>query len=395
MANALLSTFLGALQGSISVLLTLFIGYLMARRGYMDHGTVRHHMGPELTARRLSADWIVPLWGLISSILSHAIGYIGKRALKVPYWTIVACGRPNANVLPFLLLQSLEHTGVLDTISRGGESVAETLKRAKGLILLNAVVQETVTFQLAPGIIARDRGHDPEAQADARERERLRPDPRRVPSKLGGPERVGLLEVIDHEDAEWGSEESSTHGHALDAIADQPDYHCLRPIRFFERLTKVFQHSVRPPLLGAILALIIGITPPLHCAILDEDGALCSSVTQTVVNLGELFLALWAFTVGAELALIKSTHPSMRATLWVLFVRFVFLPLLALLFLLVLIPAGPSAMVLVSVAELMNVDQGDIAGYLTVAYLLSPLMAVVCSAGLSVVDKAAQRVHGL
>lgn len=36
-------------------------------------------------------------------------------------------------------------------------------------------------------------------------------------------------------------------------------------------------------------------------------------------------------------------------------------------FILVLIPAGPSAMLLVSVAELVNVDQGPIAGYLTIS----------------------------
>ncbi|PIL36252.1 hypothetical protein GSI_01914 [Ganoderma sinense ZZ0214-1] len=423
--NALLSTFFGALQGSISVLLTLFIGYLMARRGYMDHRTVRHvaklntdlflpcliveQMGPGLTARRLAVDWIVPLWGLVSSVLGHAIGYAGKRALAVPYWTIVACGRPNANVLPLLLLQSLEHTGVLDTVSRRGESVAGTLRRAKGLILLNAVVQETVTFQFAPGIIARDRAtapskprhsdshdHDLEGRAgvDAgeREREALPPDPRRVPSDLRDPGRVGWLEDEVIGQGHSGRASGSRDMHGLDDVVEHqgPSRYCPHPLRFLERPTKVFHHYVSPPLLGAVLALVIGITPPLHHAVLDEDGTLYSSATQTVVNLGELFPALQAFTVGAELALVRSTHPGARATLWVLCVRFVLAPLLALLlvwctagrglyvddrlvwFLLVLIPAGPSAMVLVSVAELVDVDQGDIAGYLTVAVRLPP-----------------------
>ena len=51
-----------------------------------------------------------------------------------------------------------------------------------------------------------------------------------------------------------------------------------------------------------------------------------------------------------------------------------------------LIPAGPSAMLLVNVAELVDIDQGPIAGYLTIAYLISPLMAIVCSVGLALVD---------
>lgn len=36
-------------------------------------------------------------------------------------------------------------------------------------------------------------------------------------------------------------------------------------------------------------------------------------------------------------------------------------------FILVLIPAGPSAMILANVAELVNTDQGPIAGYLTIS----------------------------
>lgn len=57
-----------------------------------------------------------------------------------------------------------------------------------------------------------------------------------------------------------------------------------------------------------------------------------------------------------------------------------------------LLPAGPSAMLLVNVAELVDIDQGPIAGYLTIAYFLSPLMAIVCSVGLAVVQRAQERV---
>ena len=70
-------------------------------------------------------------------------------------------------------------------------------------------------------------------------------------------------------------------------------------------------------------------------------------------------------------------------------------------------------MLLVSVAEMVDINQGAIAGYLTIAvrnrrsitpttfathivscaqYLISPLMAVVCSLGLSVVTSAAGRI---
>ncbi|RPD78075.1 hypothetical protein L226DRAFT_550966 [Lentinus tigrinus ALCF2SS1-7] len=426
-SGMLLETFSGAFQGSISVLLTLLAGYVMARRGYLNHQTVRNvsklcttlflpcliieEMGPELTARKLSIVWIIPLWGLVSTLFAHAIGYLGKRVMKLPYWTVVACGRPNSNALPLLLLQSLEHTGVLDTLSQDGESVSKTLDRAKSLILLNAIVQQTFTFQLAPTIMARDDGQkhddDPESQ------DRLRPGPGRLTSVVQDSERVGLLHDNDYDGSE-GSDETrageSAYPRAVDDIADKPDIHWPERIKFLEKPLKKACNSISPVLLGAIIALIIGITPPLHQAVLDEDGALYSSITQSIVNLGELFVVLQTFTVGAELAIVRSSHPGVLATSWVLFVRFIIMPAIALLFvwgtagrglyvddklvwfLLVLIPAGPSAMLLVSVAEIVDINQGAIAGYLTIAYLISPLMAVVCSLGLSVVTSAAERI---
>ncbi|KAI0369711.1 hypothetical protein BV20DRAFT_967713 [Pilatotrama ljubarskyi] len=423
--GTLISTFLGAFQGSISVLLTLLAGYIMARRGFMDHKTVRNvsklctslflpcllieDMGPQLTVSKLRDVWIIPLWGLVSTLLAHGIGWVGKRVMKLPYWTIAACGRPNSNALPLLLLQSLEHTGVLDTLSQQGESVSETLDRAKSLILLNAIVQQTFTFQFTPGIMRRDDGQrkqdDPE--------DRLQPGPGRLTSVVQDQERVGLLD--DHEHDSDDSEETRANGYrnALDDIADQPDVHWPERLRPLEKPLKKFWSYMSPPLIGAIIALIFGMVPLLHQEFLKEDGIFYTSITQAIENLGELFVVLQTFMVGAELAIVPSTHPGVLATSWVLLVRFIVMPAVALLFvlatagrglyvddrlvwfLLILIPAGPSAMLLVSVAEMVNISQGAIAGYLTIAYMISPIMAVVCSLGLEVVEAAAKRVSGV
>ncbi len=74
-------------------------------------------MGPELTTSNLSRLWIIPLWGLMSTIVAHLIGWSGQALLRLPHWTIVAAGRPKPNALPLLLVQSLQYTGVLDDLS--------------------------------------------------------------------------------------------------------------------------------------------------------------------------------------------------------------------------------------------------------------------------------------
>ncbi|KAI0644668.1 auxin efflux carrier [Trametes meyenii] len=436
--DTLLNTFVGALQGTLSVLLILLAGYFTARRGHLDHPTVRRlsklcttlflpcliveQTGPQLTAARLRAVWIVPLWGLASTLLAHAVGWAGRRALppgRLPHWTVAASGRPNSNALPLLLLQSLEGAGVLDALARPGEAPRAALGRAKSLVLLNAIVQQTFTFQVTPGIMARDgrQAQDDEEEEEEEEeesRDALRPGPGRLTAVVQDQERVGLLD--DHDCDSYDSEQrraGAGYRHALDDIVDRPDVHWPERLRPLERPLKKVWSSTSPPLIGAVVALIIGIIPPLNRQILSKDGAFYTSVTQAVANLGELFVVLQTFTVGAELAIVPSTKPGALATAWVLLVRFLVMPAVALLFvfltagrgfyvddrlvwfLLVLIPAGPSAMLLVSVAELVDASQGAVAGYLTIAYMVSPLMAVVCALGLEVVSIAARRVPGV
>ncbi|KAH9839382.1 uncharacterized protein C8Q71DRAFT_749203 [Rhodofomes roseus] len=409
--HTVFQTFLGALEGAGSVLLTCFAGYIVARRGLLDHSTVKQvsklcttlflpcllivQMGPELSVSSLSRYWIIPLWGLISTAIAHLIGWAGQRLLHLKHWTIIACGRPNSNALPLLLLQSLESTGVLSQLSDDGD-LKRVLNRAKSLLLLNAIVQQVITFQLAPSVLRLDDGqHKSDAGPGT-----LRPGPGRILPVAQDEERVGLLD--DSEDQE---EADGINGRgALQPIQDMPDYRWPRHLEFAKKPLLTVWTYMSPPLIGAIIALIFGLIPPLRETFLDEDGTMFPAITQSVKNLGELFVVLQTFTVGAELALVPSSSPGVLQTVWVLSIRFLVMPALSVLFvfltagkgwyvddrlvwfLLVLIPAGPSAMLLVNVAELVDIDQGPIAGCLTIAYLLSPLMALVCSIGLAVVD---------
>ncbi|CCM05453.1 uncharacterized protein FIBRA_07673 [Fibroporia radiculosa] len=418
-AHTVLETFLGALQGTVSVLLTFLAGYIVARRGTVDQATIKHisnlctslflpsllvvQMGPELTASSLARYWIIPLWGLATTVLAHLVGWAGQRLFGLKHWTIVACGRPNSNALPLLLLQSLEATGVLELLSADGENVAETLRRAQSLLLLNAVVQQVLTFQFAPAVLLLDDGHS-KPLPDA-----LRPGPGRLLPIVQDEERVGLLGDQEDDERDEDAVGGNGIGDALIPIAEIPDMHWPKPIAPLAKPVKLVWSYMSAPLIGAIIAFILGMIPPLHREFLVKGGIFYASITQSAKNLGGIFIALQTFSVGAELGLVPSSNPGYFQTIWVLLVRFIVMPALGLLFvwatagrglyvhdplvwfLLVLIPAGPSAMLLMNVAAMVNIDQGPIAGYLTVAYLLSPLMAIVCSLGLTIVQTAEQR----
>ena len=92
--SGLSAAFLGALQGTISVLLTLLSGYVASQLGLLDPHTIHRlsmlcsnlflpcliitQMGPAITIDQLHRVWIIPVWGLVSSALAHLIGFLGK-----------------------------------------------------------------------------------------------------------------------------------------------------------------------------------------------------------------------------------------------------------------------------------------------------------------------------
>lgn len=265
--QTLVETFLGALEGAVSVLLTCFAGYVAVRGGLLNRLTVKQvsklcttlflpcllivQMGPELTVPSLSRYWIIPLWGLISTAIALLIGWAGQSLFGLKYWTIIACGRPNSNALPLLLLQSLESTGVISHLSRNGDDIKTTLSRAKSLLLLNAIVQQIITFQIAPAILRLDDGRRKDSGGPGT----LRPGPGRTLPIVQDAERVGLLDDADeHEDSH--RDDGRT---ALRPVEDMPDYRWPQSVKFVQRPLQNIWRFMSPPLIGAMIALVVGV----------------------------------------------------------------------------------------------------------------------------------------
>ncbi|KAF7968116.1 hypothetical protein HWV62_31983 [Athelia sp. TMB] len=444
MASSLTAVLLGALQGTLAVLLTTYAGYLAAspRFALLDRPTVARisrigsslflpaliisSTGPELTVASIARLWIIIVWAVLSSAIAHGLGWAGQKVLGLEHWTILAAGRANSNALPLLLLESLKSTGVLDMFDMEGSN---TLQRARTIVLLNSIVQEIITFALGPRLLAMDstKPSRPDTPDDA-----LRPGA--APHALGLPtvqdhehdhEHVGLLDDIS-DDGEEDDEERNIHGAADRLASAAPHAVPAKAARVLgiERAGKsapaklVKKHSAKvwsaakawmnPALVGGIVALILGIVPPFHYAFFAKEGVFTHTITKAAENLGGLFGALQMFTLGATLALTPSSL-SAKPTIWVLLVRYIFMPAISMglvfataghgwydsdglmWFLLILVPSGPSALLLLSVAQQVGVDEGPVAGFLIVAYLCAPLMAFVCSLGMQVVESVQAR----
>ncbi|EIN12010.1 hypothetical protein PUNSTDRAFT_142187 [Punctularia strigosozonata HHB-11173 SS5] len=401
------ATVLGALEGSISVLLTLLAGYIATRAGMLNKQSAKQimklstsvflpclliqQMGPELSPSNLGRLWIMPAWGLVSTVIAHGLGWVGVKLFKLPKWTIIASGRPNSNALPLLLLDALDSTGVLDALKKNdSDSSSSTMNRAKTIVLLNAIVQQCFSFAIGPEILE---------DADQEDHDRLLPGPSGIGATIQDSEHVGLL--ADHD----GMDNTEYPSAPIKQLENIPDIHWPNRILFLEKPVKKIASYLNPPLIGAIIALILGCISPVRKTVFDEEGAFYNSITRAVKNLGDLFVSLQMFAVGGQLATVPTAYPGIKPTSFAIMVRYLAMPALSIgfvfltakkgiyvddpltWFLLILLPSGPSAMVLASISEMVNKDQGPIAGYLTIAYILSPLISLTATAALQVVTK--------
>lgn len=181
------------------------------------------------------------------------------------------------------------------------------------------------------------------------------------------------------------------------------------PFKIFKTVKSVWN----PPLTGALLAVLIGLIPPVKREFYHEEGFFYGTITTSLTNIGELFTALMLFILGANLQ-IKSQGGSSTPILvlvYIYFMRFILMPLIAITvvwkvsdwgwlddnaheglggdpmmkFIMCLIPSGPSAIVLANIADLAGVEQGAVGKLLILSYVVSPTIAFTVAGALRMI----------
>jgi hypothetical protein len=164
---------------------------------------------------------------------------------------------------------------------------------------------------------------------------------------------------------------------------------------------------LNPPFIGTCLGALIGLVPALHTlffASQQNGGYLNAWLTASLKNVGDLFAALQVIVVGIKLSasLLKWKKGEASGRMpwgpWatVTFVRFVLWPAISipliyafatktgvldeepmLWFAMMLMPVGPPALSITAMADVSGADETQklsIAKFLTVSYVVSPLI---------------------
>jgi auxin efflux carrier family protein len=228
-----------------------------------------------------------------------------------------------------------------------------------------------------------------------------------------GPAMLGRKPTQDEEETTVPTHSAADEGTAL--LANRPP-----PAKFIDNI-KSFPHKTyltikgiwNPPLTGAILAVLIGLIPPLKFEFYHQEGFFYGTITTSLTNIGELFTALMLFVLGAQLQLKTQgeARTPVHVLLYIYVMRFILLPVLGIAgvwlisnwgllddsahaglggdpmmkFIMCLIPAGPPAIVLANIAELAGVAQGEVGMLLILSYVVSPTIAFTVAAALKVI----------
>ncbi|KAI8966017.1 auxin efflux carrier [Daldinia sp. FL1419] len=426
MVSPLLVSFLGAVQASLSVLLTISFGVIAAQFGLVTTDAAEqvsrlcvNVLLPCLLITKLGSELhldtavnYVPIiiWAIVFTVTSIAIGKAAVSFFRLPKWALPAIAFNNTESLPLLLLQSLETTGVLGSLVGAGQA-SEGIERARTYFLACSVVNNTITFSQGAKWI---NGHQDEEEQEQEQDDSMDPESQR--DRGNGQDYHSSADSEDGSDSDDPNERTSLLPGRVVSWERRMEKKLLSPFRsYFRSSPKPVQKTlaaigtfVNPPFIGATIGMIIGLTPPLHRLFfndMDEGGYFNAWLTSSLKNVGELFVSLQVIVVGVKLSLSlrrmkegeeAGTLP-LGTVLSVTSVRFVLWPAISipliwalaahtdvlpndpmLWWALMMMPIGPTAMKVLALADVSGASQKirmSIAKFLTLSYIITPIVS--------------------
>ncbi|KAF1917687.1 auxin efflux carrier [Ampelomyces quisqualis] len=418
----LLSSFVAAVQASLSVLLVISYGGIAAKLGLLNsqHGKAISkicvkmflpalllvQIGSELHLGSANRYLIVLLWAFICHLISFLIGIFAHLVFGLPDWVMAALMFNNTTSYPLLLIQSLDATGILVGLAPGDEDTLAMIERAKSYFLVFATVSSCLTFAVGPRLI--DTEHAPESDDDHKSLDSQEDvcDTEDVPSGADGDfgpgwpnEQTGLL-TPDRQRTRHQSVVAITFFPSkpkFTTVKRRPWY--IKGVHWSDlsphmKWWLLFLYDfLNAPLLGAVLGAIVGLTPPLHRAFFAKEcdgGIFTAWLTESWKNVGGLFVPLPLIVAGISLYTSyqeskqgdnSRTAIPLATTVFILVVRFLLWPVFSigviyaivhrqgmsgilgsdpmLWFAMMLMPTGPPAMKLITMIQVSDAGPED------------------------------------
>ena len=147
----------GAVQASISVLLTIGFGVVSAQYNLLSQDSASHvstvcvklflpallltNIGSQLNPATGSKYVPIVIWSLLYNAVSIVVGIVLRKIFHLPRWTTPAITFNNSISMPLLLMEALGHTSILNPmLEASGDNLTDALARSKSFFLVNSMV---------------------------------------------------------------------------------------------------------------------------------------------------------------------------------------------------------------------------------------------------------------
>lgn len=423
-------------------------------------------MGSHISLHTLKEFWPLVALPIVMLTITYFLGGFSVRFLNQPLYIVPGMVFNNVVAMPLLLMEAISNSDVLLPLLRDNESIEQALVRAKAYVLLHGIVHNLARFALGPAMLKGSGNNKDHRHSDA---ERANSEPaQQSPSETTAllassaasieedvhdflRKRARVLSTtsidLDETDAllykyrELGVEEVQDDGttvfrrrgtlsalfltnppsqdrvEEIDPLATGPSLDTPFPVPYesktpespplWRRALEYIEQFLNPAVCSAILAVFIGITPPLHY-IFYKNVAVRSSFTQSIKSIGGLYPALQLFALGSKLTaplkqpvrkstiiLIAIVRFGLAGAISISLVSFMtthaspnFWPMDPMLnFVLMITPVGPPAITLAAVAEIAGVSPEEVTAVsrtLLYSYAIAPLVAPSVAMALSI-----------
>ena len=240
------------------------------------------------------------------------LGFAATRLFNFPSWITPAICFNNTTSLPLLLVQSLESTGILQSLLKSdSDTTSEAVNRAKSYFLVCAIVGNSLTFALGPKLLdgeeSPDEPKDKQGQLEANQN----PGGNGYVEHGHGQNSDGAQAAVN--DNRSVNEETSLlpdwvvrEGGAVSREGyDEGRKYWLRLPHWARAFLDFMYAFLNAPLIGAVVGAVVGLVPPLHKAFFNdqsEGGFFKAWLTTSIENIGGLFATLQAVVVGVKLS---------------------------------------------------------------------------------------------
>ena len=326
----------GAIQASVSVLLTIGFGVISSQFNLLSEASAKQistvgvklflpsllltNIGNQLSAETGHKYLPIVVWSLLYNAISITMGLALRKALKLPAWTTPAITFNNSISMPLLLTEALGHTNILEPLLQAqGDNLTDALNRTKSFFLVNSMIADSLTFGLGPKLLGLS-----ESSAQDGQRQRQSPfnavvlDLSEVQNKDAEHERALEEDRLDAEDEQQEEHETRENEEStllpkrvVRSVTNGRHAGYRRVRRMYDRLPLPLRRVlgfigtfINAPLIGTVIGVVIALIPPLKRAFFaeaEQGGVFNAWLTTSVRNVGELFPALQVVVVGVKL----------------------------------------------------------------------------------------------